>query len=149
MKKINNAFKEPICSQLNSALLQAFGFNMKTEFFYVVVAKEDENYGKLIAYEKGSFSSKTCIKAPTQSQAKLWLLINFGWFIEIDTWFEEDGVTVKGYSACSYRNAKDKIQYEMNILNLDLESTYGIIFQTIEEATNTAIYKILLKEQVP
>ena len=67
---------------------------------------------------------------PEQHVVVEWLRINHGIHIGIDAWLQEDGSN-QGYDYCVYKTWKDKIDYELKLLN---SSTQIKLYNTPQSA---------------
>jgi hypothetical protein len=67
---------------------------------------------------------------PEQHVVVEWLRVNHGIHIGIDAWLQEDGSN-QGYDYCVYKTWKDKIDYELKLLN---SSTQIKLYNTPQSA---------------
>jgi hypothetical protein len=119
---------EPYYVDFNTAKwLKEKGFNESTLTYW---SKRDGLIENEITLKNHNGRGEWGTSRPEQHVVVEWLRVNHGIHIGIDAWLQEDGSN-QGYDYCVYKTWKDKIDYELKLLN---SSTQIKLYNTPQSA---------------
>jgi hypothetical protein len=130
---MNNKIEPHYVAFATAKWLKEKGFDVPcNKRFWVGFENEEYFQGDCISNNWNDYddSSTTYYSAPEQWQVCEWLRVNHGIHIGIDAWLQEDGSN-QGYDYCVYKTWKDKIDYELKLLN---SSTQIKLYNTPQSA---------------